>query len=84
MLNNLSILRQNLPFLASTYGFSGIMGVLLVLAIVDLILKGWALWRAARMGMKWWFIPLLVVNSVGILPAIFLIFTNEEYSRLKK
>ncbi|MDD5751693.1 MAG: DUF5652 family protein [Candidatus Peribacteraceae bacterium] len=84
MLNNLSILKQNLPFLTSSYGVSGIMGVLLVLAIVDVILKGWAMWRAARMGMKWWFIPLLIVNSVGILPVIFLLATNTEYARKNK
>ena len=84
MPNYLSVLRQNYPFLTSTYGLNGLMGVFLALMVVDLILKGWAMWRAARMSKQWWFIALLIVNSVGILPAIFLIFTNEEYARLKK
>ncbi len=85
MMNDLSILRQNMPFLTGTYGgLNGLMGVFLVLAIVDLVLKGWALWRAARMSKQWWFIALLIVNSVGILPVIFLLMTNTEYARLKK
>ena len=83
MMNDLSILRQNIPFLTGAYGgLNGIMGVFLVLAIVDLVLKGWALWRAARMSKQWWFIALLIVNSVGILPVIFLLMTNTEYAKI--
>jgi hypothetical protein len=81
MMNNLDILWQNKNFVMDAYGISGLLGVLGVLAVIDLILKGWALWRAARMEKKWWFIALLLVNSVGIFPTIFLFFTNEEYER---
>ncbi len=48
-------------------------GIFIVLAIVDLILRGLALWRSARVGQKWWFIALLGVNSMGILPGIYLL-----------
>lgn len=51
--------------------------------ILDLILKGFALWRSARKGQKWWFIALLLVNSLGILPAVYLL-TNKESRRNKK
>ncbi|MGR6836967.1 DUF5652 family protein [Syntrophomonas erecta] len=44
--------------------------------------KGWALWRAARLKYAWWFIALLVVNTVGIFEIIFLIVTNKKYSKL--
>ncbi|MDD4287384.1 MAG: DUF5652 family protein [Candidatus Peribacteraceae bacterium] len=84
MMNDLSILWQNKDFVAQAYGLNGALGMLFVLAIVDLIFKGWALWRAARMEKKWWFLALLVVNSMGIFPAIFLIFTNTEYGRKTK
>jgi len=84
MMNNLSILWQNKDFVAQAYGLNGALGMLFVLAVVDLILKGWALWRAARMEKKWWFLALLVVNSMGIFPTIFLIFTNTEYGRKTK
>lgn len=50
---------------------------LLPFALLDLVLKGFALWRAARRGESWWFVALLVVNSLGILPGIYL-FTHPE------
>jgi len=84
MMNNLSILWQNKDFVAQAYGLNGIMGLLLVLGLVDLALKGWALWRCAIMRKKWWFIALLLVNSLGIFPTIFLIFTNADYVRKTK
>ena len=84
MMNDLSILWQNKDFVAQAYGLNGALGLLFVLGIVDLILKGWALWRAARMNKQWWFIALLVVNSMGIFPAIFLIFTNDLYAKTLK
>ena len=83
MMNDLSILWQNKDFVAQAYGLNGALGLLFVLAIVDLVLKGWALWRAARMSKKWWFIALLIVNSMGILPVIFLLLTNQQYQKKK-
>lgn len=80
-MQNLSILWQNKEFVANAYNLNGALGLLIVLAIVDLMLKGWALWRSARMEKKWWFIALLIVNSMGILPVIFLFFTNAEYGK---
>lgn len=55
--------------------------LLIPLAIADLALKGWAMWRAAKMNMKIWFIALLLVNSLGIVPAIFLLVTKDEYAK---
>jgi Family of unknown function (DUF5652) len=34
--------------------------------------KGLALWHSGRRGQPWWFVMLLVVNTVGILPIIYL------------
>lgn len=53
------------------------------LVILDLVLRGVALWRAGRNGQKWWFVALLLVNSVGILPGIYLL-TNKEEKRTSK
>jgi len=50
------------------------------LVILDLVLRGIALWRAGRNGQKWWFVALLLVNSVGILPGIYLL-THKEAKR---
>jgi hypothetical protein len=34
--------------------------------------KGLSLWHSARRGQQWWFVILLVVNTVGILEIIYL------------
>lgn len=34
--------------------------------------KGWALWLAARREEKWWFIALLVINTVAILEIVYI------------
>ena len=34
--------------------------------------KGLALWHSARRGQYWWFVIMLIVNTVGILEIIYL------------
>ena len=61
----------------------GIMGFVLVaiLAIVIIVLKGYALWNAAKRDEKWWFAILLVVNTLGILELIYLAFVVKKWSK---
>lgn len=40
--------------------------------------KGWALWRAARNEQKIWFGALLVLNTVGLLEIVYLLFFQKE------
>lgn len=40
--------------------------------------KGMALWKAARNSQKYWFVALLVVNTVGILEILFLTFWQKK------
>lgn len=48
-------------------------GLLLVLIILWTIFwKGLALWHAGRRNQSWWFVFLLIINSVGILDIIYL------------
>lgn len=58
-----------------------IFGFIAAFALVEIILKGWALWRAARLNKSGWFVALLVVNTAGILPLIFLLVSREEYAK---
>jgi methionyl-tRNA synthetase len=45
--------------------------------------KGWALWRSARLGQKWWFIILLVVNTLAVLEILYLfIFSRRAVKAL--
>jgi hypothetical protein len=34
--------------------------------------KGIALWKAARQGRKEWFIPLLIINTIGVLEILYI------------
>ena len=45
---------------------------LLLLILWSLFWKGLALWHAGRRGQPWWFVIILVVNTVGILEIIYL------------
>lgn len=42
------------------------------------IWKGIALWHAARGGQLAWYIALLVINTVGILEIVYLIFFRKK------
>jgi hypothetical protein len=52
--------------------------VLSILAIWELAWKGIALWKAAGNGSKPWFIALLIINTVGILPIIYVFFFSKK------
>lgn len=52
-------------------------GLIIPFVLFDLILRGFALWKSARKNQNVWFIALLLVNSVGILPLIYLVFNRE-------
>jgi Family of unknown function (DUF5652) len=46
--------------------------ILPVLLLWEGFWKGLALWHSGRRGQAWWFVMILVVNTVGILPIIYL------------
>ncbi len=50
---------------------SGKLALMLII-IWSLIWKGFALWKAARVGSKPWFVIILVLNTLGILEIIYL------------
>lgn len=49
-----------------------------LMVLWDLAWKGLALWRAARRKEQWWFLALLVINSMGILPIAYLLIWGKE------
>ncbi|MFA6995431.1 MAG: DUF5652 family protein [Patescibacteria group bacterium] len=57
-------------------------GVILITAWV-LPWKGVALWKAARSQEKWWFIAILLVNTLGIFE-IFYIFVFSKMKKIEK
>jgi len=56
----------------------GFWGILAPLMILDLVLRGIALWRSGRAGQRYWFVALLLINSVGILPGIYLLIHHQN------
>ncbi len=40
--------------------------------------KGVALWKSARNEQKWWFISLLVFNTLAILPIIYIFYFSNK------
>jgi len=46
--------------------------------------KGVALWKAARNEHKWWFIALLVLNTLAILEIIYIFFFSKKKEVIEK
>lgn len=41
--------------------------------------KGLALWRSGRLGQKWWFVALLLLNTFGILEIFYIyVFSKKQ------
>lgn len=57
--------------------------VILILVAIEFILKGMALYRSARNGQTYWFVALLVINTLGILPLIYLIWFSKQEAPVK-
>ena len=48
------------------------MYLFVILLIWETVWKGIALWKAAKETQKYWFIALLILNTVGILPILYI------------
>ena len=60
-------------------GFSGGHDVLWAIMILwSLAWKGVALWKAARNNEKYWYVGLLVINTVGILEILYVFFFSKR------
>lgn len=40
--------------------------------------KGWAMWKAAKNNHKWWFITILIVNTLGILDILYVFVFSKK------
>lgn len=70
------------------FGFLGFLGVFAIslialLMIVVIVLKGYALWNAAKRDEKGWFIALLIINTLGILELCYLYFVVGKWNSPK-
>ncbi|HLE48668.1 MAG TPA: DUF5652 family protein [Patescibacteria group bacterium] len=51
--------------------------LIIVLSLIALVLKGFALWKSARNSQKYWFVALLIFNTLGVLELIYLKFFSK-------
>lgn len=56
----------------ATEGSGGFLALILILVLWELVWKGIALWKAAKNEQKYWFVAMLIINSLGILPILYI------------
>jgi len=56
-----------------------VLNILFIISLIELVLKGFALFRAAKNNQKKWFISILVLNTLGLLPLFYLLFVPKKY-----
>ena len=63
------------------FGAFGFLGLLFLLAfiVIELALKGYALWYAAKRDERWWFVVMLVINTAGLLELGYLFFVVKKW-----
>ena len=74
-------MNQFNPFFASgDWAFISI-----IIIIWTLFWKGCSLWIAGKRDEKWWFLALLVINTVGILEIIYIfLVAKKKWSDIKE
>lgn len=55
--------------------------IIVLAALWTLPWKGYALWRAARIGDTWWFVALLILNTLAILDIIYIFLVAPKRER---
>lgn len=66
------------------YGYNSFFwGGIGIMAIWDLAWRGLGMWRAARRKEMWWFVALLFINSMGLLPIAYLLVWGKEDPDMK-
>lgn len=49
-----------------------------LVALWTIFWKGMALWKSARLGHKYWFVALLVINTLGVLEILYIYFWSKK------
>ncbi len=74
-------MSSKLGFFLLTYGMPLTIGFF-ALIIWSFVWKGIALWKAARKNDKYWFMALLIINTVGILEILYIyIFSKRKIKK---
>jgi hypothetical protein len=68
-MENIQYIKNALPWL---------IPIIIILAIWDAVWKMIALWKSARNNHLAWFICIGIINSIGILPIIYILMNREN------
>src|SRR3989344_1748645 len=87
--NREKIIKRMFSQLFAFYDLSaqpaGIIAVIFIIGIWSLIWKGIGLWHSSQHKQKNWFIAILILNTLGLLPIIYLIwFKPQSKGKTKK
>lgn len=72
-------------FINAPFGLFGAMfgGLVAVAVLWSLVWKGLGLWHSARNGEPWWFLAILLINTLGILEIVYLFgFAKLRFDQL--
>ncbi len=51
---------------------------IVLIVLWDVVWKGFALWKAGRNNDKVWFICLMIFNTIGVLPLLYLFVFSKK------
>jgi len=61
------------------YGIpNAVFGLLIPLAVWEAVWKGLGMWRAGRNNQPGWFVVIFILNTLGILPILYLWFFQKK------
>lgn len=69
---------------ASTLTKQEIGPLIVIIVIIEIALKGYSMWYAARNEQKGWFVAILAINSIGVLPLVYLFFFRPKTGSANK
>ena len=70
-------IQSNYVSIQNWFSLHPYVGVLILLW--SLAWKGLALWKSSEQRQKYWFIAILVLNTVGILEIVYYFFVTKKY-----
>jgi len=54
------------------------MPLFIIVAIFEAVMKGIAMWKCGRHNQLAWFVIILIFNTAGILPIVYLLFFQKK------
>ncbi len=70
-------------FINAPLAVGAVGGLVFIAVLWSMVWKGLALWHASRNGQPWWFLAILLINTLGILEIVYLFgFAKLRFDQL--